>query len=117
MNAPAGSRGDGGGRDGNGQGELFEPPTFSPTYPKHTTLKGKALAILMSGRTLTHAEFQTLSKSWRLSEPIRALRHDHGWPVQTIEFPAPTPARPDRVIAKYQMPTWVVDELGVSVCG
>lgn len=112
MNAPADSRGDGGGRDGNRQGELFEPPLFSPTFPKRTTLKGKALAILLTGRTLTHPEFQAITRSWRLSEPIRALRHDYGWPVVTVEIPAPTDERPDRCIGKYHLPPWVLEQVG-----
>lgn len=103
-------RGDGAG-DGN-QGELFDRSGFSPKYPKRTTLKGEALALLLTGRTLTHPEFQSITRSWRLSEPIRALRHDYGWPVVTVEIPAPTSERPDRCIARYHLPQWVLEHVG-----
>jgi hypothetical protein len=111
MKSPA-HLGRGVGAGGIGQGELFEPPTFSPTYPKPSTLAGEALALLLAGRTLTHPEFEERTNSWRLSEPIRALRHDFGWPVETIELPAPTAERPRRVIAEYKMPEWVLRIVG-----
>jgi hypothetical protein len=114
MIAPADNRGDGSGRDGTEQGELFEPPPFSPTYPPRSSLAGEALFLLLAGRTLTHPEFESITGSWRLSEPVRALRHDYGWPVQTIEIPAPTEERPDRTIAKYMMPAWVLREVGAA---
>ena len=90
---------------------LIDPPPFSPRFPKPSTLAAEALALLLSGRTLTHPEFEDITHSWRLSEPIRALRHDYGWPVDTIEISAPTAERPDRFIAKYVMPHWVMREL------
>lgn len=93
------------------QGELFEPPQFSPTYPKSSTLNGKALALLLEGRAITHPDFQNITKSWRLSERVRALRHDYGWPVQTIEIPAPTAECPTRKIARYALPGWVIQQV------
>ncbi len=100
------------GAEGVNQGELFERPVFSPTYPKRSTLAATALAHLLAGRRLTHPQFESMTNSWRLSEPIRALRHDYGWPVQTIDIPAPTADRPDRVIAEYVLPSWVVQTVG-----
>lgn len=91
---------------------FLDPPPFCPTFPKASTLTGEALALLLSGRAITHPEFEDLTRSWRLSEPIRALRHDHGWPVTTIEIPAPTKERPNRVIAKYVLPRWVLEQVG-----
>ena len=111
MITPA-DRGDGGMSGRFEQQNLFEPPPFCPTYPKRSTLAGEALALLLAGRALTHPDFENITFSWRLSEPIRALRHDYGWPVQTIEIPAPTAERPDRFIAKYVMPQWVMREIG-----
>lgn len=70
--------------------------------------------MLLNGAAITHPEFEGATGSWRLSEPIRALRHDHGWPVETIEIPAPLPDRPDRYIAKYIMPRWVLRQVGWS---
>ena len=91
---------------------LIDPPPFSPIYPKATTLAGEALSLLLAGEALTHPEFEARTCSWRLSEPIRALRHDFGWPVRTIEIPAPTHERPDRYIAKYVLPHWVIETIG-----
>lgn len=93
---------------------LIDAPPFSPTFPNRSSLAGEALALLLAGCTLTHPEFEGITRSWRLSEPVRALRHDFGWPVQTIEIPAPTPERPDRTIAKYVMPQWVLREVGAA---
>lgn len=104
----------GGEADGMNQGVLFEPPPFSPTYPRRATLAGEALALLLAGRAITHPDFEGVTQSWRLSEMIRALRHDYGWPVQTIEIPAPTAERPDRFIAKYIMPQWARQEVGCT---
>ena len=90
---------------------LIDPPPFSPKYPHRTTLAGEALALLLAGYPLTHPQFEGITNSWRLSEPIRALRHDFGWPVETIEIPAPTTERPDRYIAQYILPDWVREKL------
>jgi hypothetical protein len=91
---------------------LIDPPPFSPKYPSRTTLAGEALALLLAGYPLTHPQFEGITNSWRLSEPIRALRHDFGWPVETIEIPAPTAERPDRYIARYVLPDWVRQQVG-----
>lgn len=80
---------------------LLDPPPFSPTFPNRTTLAGRALAVLLKGCALTHPDFQSMTNSWRLSEPIRALRHDFGWPILTIEIPSPTKECPGRTIARY----------------
>jgi hypothetical protein len=110
MNAPAVHRGDGSGR---GVQLAFLPePSFSPVWPSPSSLAGKALALLLTGRTLTHPEFEAITGSWRLSEPVRALRHDYGWPVDAIEITCPTDDRPDRTIAKYLLPSWVLKEVG-----
>ncbi len=112
MSAPA-NLGRGAGAGGAGQQLSFLPqPEFSPTLPRSSTLAGRALAVLLAGRRLTHPQFQGMTGSWRLAEPIRALRHDFGWPVDTIEIPAPTTEHPDRIIGEYVMPEWVIREVG-----
>lgn len=94
------------------QMHLLPPPPFSPTYPNRSTLAGEALAMLLNGQSITHPDFLDSTASWRLSEPIRQLRHDHGWPVETNEIPAPTAERQDRYIAAYFLPRWVLEEVG-----
>ena len=91
---------------------LIDPPPFSPIWPSPSSLPGKALALLLAGRTLTHPEFEDVTGSWRLSEPVRALRHDYGWPIEAIEIASPTGDRPDRIIARYVLPDWVLEEVG-----
>lgn len=93
---------------------LLPPPPFSPTYPNRSTLAGEALAMLLNGQSITHPDFEGKTASWRLSEPIRQLRRDHGWPVETIEIAAPTADRPDRYIAEYTLPQWVLEEVGAT---
>ena len=92
---------------------LFEPPPFSPIWPKRESLAGRALALLLEGRTLTHPDFESITGSWRLSEPVRALRHDFGWPVASADISSPTPENPERVIARYYLPNDVLEEVGV----
>lgn len=96
------------------QGVLFEPPPFSPTYPSRASLSGVTLALLLTGRSLTHPEFEAITRSWRLGAYIEELRNDHNWPVDTIEIEAPTAHRPDRIIAMYVMPQWVLQEVGAA---
>jgi hypothetical protein len=94
------------------QMHLFEPPPFSPNWPKPETLAGRALALLLEGREISHPEFERISGSWRLSEPVRALRHDFGWPVCSNDLPAPTDEHPDRVISFYYLPAQVLEAVG-----
>ena len=93
---------------------LIEPPPFSPTWPKPSSLPGIALAALLQGRRLRHPDFEDMTGSWRLAEPIRKLRHQFGWPVETVEITCPTPENPERIIGEYLLPDWVIDT--VQVC-
>jgi hypothetical protein len=113
MTAPAELRGDGGGRDGIGQGELFEPPPFSPTYPNPSSLEGRALSMLLAGMEIEHPDFERATGSWRLGAYIEMLR-DKNWPVETLPIYRPIPERPDRIVAGYKMPRWVLREVGAA---
>jgi hypothetical protein len=93
---------------------LLEPPPFSPTYPNRSSLAGEALAMLLNGQSITHPDFLNSTASWRLSEPIRQLRRDHGWPVETNEIAVPTADRPTRHIAAYFLPQWVLEAVGAA---
>lgn len=90
---------------------LFEPPPFSPIWPRRSTLAGRALALFLEGEALTHPDFQEHTGSWRLSEPVRALRHDYGWPVESNDIPCPTADHPDRVISRYFLPAQVLKKM------
>lgn len=91
---------------------LIEPPPFSPIWSKRSSLPGRALAALLRGERLRHPRFEVMTGSWRLAEPVRKLRHQFGWPVQTIEIEAPTAENPTRVIGEYVLPQWVIDRVG-----
>jgi len=86
------------------QGTLFEPAPFSPKWPSPATLADRALDILLSGKRLTHPQFQELTGSWRLAAAIKVLRW-LGWPVQTDELHRPG----RRPIADYWLPLEVVE--------
>ena len=38
---------------------LIDPPPFSPIWPSPSSLPGKALTLLLAGRTLTHPSSRT----------------------------------------------------------
>ena len=92
---------------------LIDPPPFSPQYPQQSSLAFAALKTLLSGKAITHPEFEDETRSWRLGAYVFTLRA-LGWPVITKEIHSPTPDAPDRVIARYSMPHWVIDALEVN---
>lgn len=60
-----------------------------PTYPPCDTLVGRALAMLIEGKRITHLDFWRAVGSYRLSEPIRNLRK-RGWQIQSVDVDVPT---------------------------
>ncbi len=87
------------------QGEqlsFLPPPPFSPIWPTKGTLADRALGYFMDGISLNHPEFEARTQSWRLGAVVFQLR-TLGWPVETVEIPAPTAENPHRVIARYSM--------------
>ena len=92
---------------------LIDPPPFSPQFPPASSLSHTALKLLLSGRPLTHPEFEDLTGSWRLGAYICTLR-ELCWPVQTNDIPSPSPDCPDRVIAEYLMPSWAINAVGAD---
>lgn len=113
MTAPAELRGHGGGRGGIEQGELFEPPPFSPVYPNPSSLEGRALSMLLAALAIEHSDFERETGSWRLGAYIETLR-DKGWPIETQNIARPMPERSDRIIARYRMPGWVLQKVGAT---
>lgn len=91
---------------------LIDPPPFSPIYPSPSSLTGKALALLLQGRSITTPDFQELTHSWRLAAYVGKLIHEYGWPVAALEVPFSDD--PSRTIARYFMPGWVLREVGVA---
>ena len=87
---------------GGEQLSFLPPPPFCPTWPTKNTLADRALGLLMDGRMIDHPDFQDVTASWRLGAVVFTLRA-LGWPVETIDIPAPTEQSPDRVIALYKL--------------
>jgi hypothetical protein len=82
---------------------LLPPPPFNPSWPKRGTLADKALALFMAGRYMDHPGFEETAQSWRLAAVVFELR-TLGWPIESIDVPAPTEAAPQRVISVYHLP-------------
>ena len=111
MNAPA-NRGRRAGADKTGrQLSLLPSAAFSPLWPKPSTLGAEALTLLLDGQTLTHPKFEALTGSWRLAAYVRDLR-DAGWPIYSVEVHQPQ--NPDRPMACYSLPRWVIAVMGCT---
>lgn len=74
--------------------EIAHIGNFSPLrLPDACTATGAAAAILLPGEKLTHLGFQRRRKSYRLSEFVRQLRHDFGFPVSMTRIENPIDPR------------------------
>lgn len=82
-------------------------PEFSPKWPKHTTIAGIVLGGLLKGSFLDHQDLINGVSSWRLAAYINKLKND-GWPIQSMEKPAPSEQCPTRCIALYALPPAVI---------
>lgn len=81
---------------------FLPPPPFSPIWPTKGTLADRALGYFMDGTSMNHPEFEARTQSWRLGAVVFYLR-TLGWPIETVEIPAPTPENPHRIIARYHL--------------
>ncbi|WP_374662127.1 hypothetical protein [Inhella sp.] len=63
----------------------------------------RALKLFLDGRVFDHPDFMEGSGSWRLAAVVFQLR-TLGWPIDTIEVPAPSLEHPGRAIALYKLP-------------
>lgn len=91
------------------QTSFLPPPPFAPTWPQPGTLAARALDIFLRGESLTHPQFEAVSFSWRLAAIVGALR-ELGWPVESVDIPAPTFENPNRCIARYRLPDDVIQK-------
>ncbi len=88
---------------------LIDPPPFCPAWPKRNTLADRALKMFLDGRVFDHPDFLDGCGSWRLAAVVFQLRM-LGWPVETVEIPAPTEENARRVIALYRLPAKAIAE-------
>ena len=82
---------------------FIEPPPFCPAWPKRSSLADRALKMFLDGRVFDHPDFLEGCGSWRLAAVVFQLRA-LGWPIDTIEIPAPSEEHPGRTIALYKLP-------------
>lgn len=82
---------------------FIDPPPFCPTWPKRNSLADRALKMFLDGRVFDHPDFLEGCGSWRLAAVVFQLRA-LGWPIDTLEIPAPSKEHPGRTIALYKLP-------------
>lgn len=82
---------------------FIDPPPFCPAWPKRNSLADRALKMFLDGRVFDHPDFLEGCGSWRLAAYVNKLR-DMGWPIDTLEIPAPSEEHPGRTIALYKLP-------------
>lgn len=57
---------------------------FSPTLPHHATRRAAILEALRRGERLTQGDTLQRGQGWRLAADIFALKHNHGWPIESL---------------------------------
>jgi hypothetical protein len=82
---------------------FIDPPPFCPAWPKRNSLADRALKMFLDGRVFDHPDFLEGCGSWRLAAVVFQLRA-LGWPIDTLEIPAPSEEHPGRTIALYKLP-------------
>lgn len=80
------------------------------SLPKRGTVLDALLDHLLTGASLTQPEWLLIDGSWRLAASVEELKKDHGWPVDSIDIPAPTKRRPTRKIARYRLQQWAIQK-------
>lgn len=79
-------------------------PLFCPKWPNPATVTGRVLAEFLRGEWLDHSDLIEGASSWRLAAYVNDLKA-LGWPVETIDKPAPTPSCHHRKISVYGIST------------
>jgi hypothetical protein len=82
-------------------------PEFNPVFPTPNTLPARCLSMMLNGQTFTHPEFEQVAGSWRLSAIVFVLK-GLGWPIESLELPAPSPECPSRYISRYYLSPGVI---------
>jgi hypothetical protein len=95
---------------------FIEPPPFCPVWPKRNGLADRALKMFLDGRVFDHPDFIEGCGSWRLAAVVFQLRA-LGWPIDTIEIPAPSEQHPGRTIALYKLPAKYVAQALATMTG
>ena len=97
---------------GSHQGEqlsFLPPPPFNPSWPTPNTRDALALELFLDGQRLDAEDFHAVSGSWRLADSVFQLK-GKGWPIESLDFLAPTEACPHRSISIYHLPARYIAE-------
>jgi hypothetical protein len=73
------------------------------TLPGPDTQARKTLRYLADGHRPDHADWYEHTGSWRLASHVGNLRNEYGWPIKSIDIPAPTRVCPRRKITRYYL--------------
>ncbi|WP_153116256.1 helix-turn-helix domain-containing protein [Rhodocyclus tenuis] len=90
--------------------EARQAPADS-AYPRCSSVKGRVLAALLRGESITHLDCWRRFSSSRLSHHIYMLRAV-GWPIDCTEEPVPTSDGRTAIIGRYSLPQSAIGEAG-----
>ncbi|MDD4888083.1 MAG: hypothetical protein PHO64_14405 [Thiomonas sp.] len=76
-------------------------------------MPARALDMLLGGERVTHPDFQTATRSWRLAACIDVLRK-LAWPVLTFDENGQPITGRRRAIAAYRMAAYALQAVGVG---
>ena len=88
---------------------FLPPPPFNPTWPTPNTRDALALELFLDGQRLDAEDFHAVSGSWRLADSVFQLKA-RGWPIESVDVPAPTEACLHRMVAIYFLPARFIAE-------
>ena len=91
---------------------FLPPPPFNPTWPTPNTRDALALQLFLDGQRLDAEDFHAVSGSWRLADSVFQLKA-RGWPIESVDVPAPTEACPHRTISIYFLPARFIAEAAI----
>lgn len=96
--------------NGSKQMSFLPEPDFNPIYPSMNSLEGRLLKRLLNGDSFTHPEWENETGSWRCAATKEALLKK-GWPIASLNIPAPTKEAPHRHICRYYIPRSIIKRL------
>lgn len=88
---------------------FLPPPPFNPSWPTPNTRDALALELFLDSQRLDAEDFHAVSGSWRLADSVFQLKA-RGWPIESLDVPAPTEACPHRAISIYFLPARFIAE-------
>lgn len=91
---------------------FLPPPPFNPQWPTPNTRDAQALELFRDGQRIDTEDFHAVSGSWRLADSVYVLKAK-GWPIESVDIPAPTEACPHRTISTYFLPARFIAEAAI----